>query len=237
MSNLPLSNKNHPKGSQPNPVEGKRIWIFDLDNTLYDADSHVFGQIDLKMGGYIADLMGISYDEARIIQKQYLRDHGTTLKGLMDNHNIDPQEYMDYVHDVDVSPIKFDKILKEAIHALEGPKYIFTNGDIAHAERILSRLKMENSFDGVFDIAQSDFIPKPQQAPYEAMVNHFSINPKDAVMVEDMARNLSPAHHMGMATIWLNTGTEWGALDHEPDHITHEITDLPQWLDTFVKDQ
>lgn len=220
-----------------NPLAGKRTWIFDLDNTLYDADSHVFKQIDLKMGGFISKLLGLSYDEARILQKTYLRDHGTTLKGLMDNHNIDPKDFLEFVHDVDVSPIQFDQMLKDSILALEGPKFVFTNGDITHAERILSRLKMENSFDGIFDIANANYIPKPQQAPYDAMVNHFSINPKEAVMVEDMARNLTPAHHMGMATIWLNTGTNWGALGHIPDHITHEILDLPKWLDAFIKDQ
>lgn len=206
------------------------IWIFDLDNTLYDANTHVFKQIDLKMGGYISKLLNIPYDEARIIQKDYLRDYGTTLRGLMENHQIEPQTYLDFVHDVDLSSVEYDAQLSAAIGAIEGRKLIFTNGDVPHAKRILDRLQLAHEFEGIFDIAQADYIPKPQRASYDAFVQHFDLDPTRAVMVEDMARNLVPAKEMGMATVWLNGMCQWGKMDHSADHIDVEITSLPKWL-------
>ena len=215
-------------------MKGRDVWIFDLDNTLYPADCDLFPQIDVLMGRYIGNLLNVDAVEAKRVQKDYFVRYGTTLRGLMDEHAIDPEEFLEFVHDVDLGPIAPNPTLNRMVHALPGRKYIFTNGSTPHAERVLDRLGISAAFDGIFDIAGAGYVPKPQRQTYEAFVAHFDITPARAIMIDDMARNLVPAYQMGMRTVWINTKNQWGSIDHCHQHIDHEAEDLHHVLAHYV---
>jgi putative hydrolase of the HAD superfamily len=212
-----------------------RDWIFDLDNTLYPAECDLFRQVDLKMGNFISDLLGLSYDEARIIQKRYFREYGTTLRGLMIHHEIDPHAFLNYVHDIDYSPVPANPELGELLKQLPGRKLIFTNGTVAHAQSVLAQLGITSVFDGIFDIADADFIPKPQAAPYHQMIARHEVAPRSAVMVEDMAKNLKVPAGLGMRTVWIQTNEEWSSEGAEEDFIHHKTRNLYEWLHELLK--
>jgi putative hydrolase of the HAD superfamily len=210
-------------------------WIFDLDNTLYPADCGLFAQIDARMTEFVAQLLGVEAQEARFIQKTYYREHGTTLNGLMRLHAVDPEAYLDYVHDIDLSPLSGDLALGAGIERLEGRRFIFTNGCRNHAERVLGRLNLERHFDDIWDIRTIGYRPKPDPIAYEAVLASAGIEPSQAAMFEDAARNLVPAHALGMTTVWLRNGSEWSKQGPafpvaSGEHIDHEIDDLAQFL-------
>ncbi len=205
-------------------------WIFDLDNVLYPAECNLFALIDIKMGAYIAQALGIDSTEARIVQKRYFHDHGTTLAGLMKEHGTDPYEFLDFVHDIDMDRLSPAPALRNAIEQLPGEKLVFTNGDAPYARRVLARRGLDDLFDQLHDIHDCGLKPKPSPAAYDSLLSATDIDPKRALFVEDMARNLLPAKDLGMTTIWVNTGSGYGARDHHPDFIDHEITDLEDWL-------
>ena len=205
-------------------------WVFDLDNTLYPPSASMFDEIDRRMCAYIADYLKLDHAEAYKVQKRYFREHGTSLKGLMDNHDMDPAPYLDYVHAVSVDMVQPDPDLDRALHALPGRKVVFTNASARHAERVLDRLGVDHHMDGVFDIAAANYIPKPEPSVYRLLTETYEFDPANAVMVEDVARNLKPAAEMGMATVWVVTDRPWAnaeAGDVEPDHT---VTDLSGWL-------
>lgn len=213
-------------------------WIFDLDNTLYPAASGLFGQIDLRMTEFVADLLGVSPDEARTIQKACYRDHGTTLNGLMRLHGVDPETYLGYVHDIDLSLLADDAHLDAALARLEGRRFVFTNGCRNHAERVLDRLKLAHHFDDIWDIRTIAFRPKPDPLAYDSVLASAGIEPARAAMFEDAARNLVPAHALGMTTVWLRNSSEWSKQGPalpvaSGEHIDHEIGDLAQFLHTI----
>jgi len=205
-------------------------WIFDLDNVLYPAKCDLFALIDVRMGDYVARLLDCDLTEARAVQKQYFFDHGTTLSGLMIHHDVDPRDFLDYVHDIDMSRLEPAPRLREAIEKLPGEKLVFTNGDKDYAKRVLQSRGLDGLFDQLHDIHASNLVPKPEEAAYHAMIAKTGIDPARAVFVEDMAKNLNPAKTLGMATIWVNTGAAWGAAGHSADHIDLEIGDLERWL-------
>jgi putative hydrolase of the HAD superfamily len=205
-------------------------WIFDLDNTLYPAECNLFAQIDQRMGAFIGELFGVDPIEAKRRQKGFFQAHGTTLRGLMVEHGVDPQAFLDYVHDIDVSVVSPLPHLAAALDRLPGRKLIYTNGTVAHAGRVLDRLGIADRFEGVFDIVASAYLPKPQESPYRQMVQHYGIAPHRSVMVEDMARNLKPAAGLGMTTIWVPTASAWAQPDPDDDHIHHVASDLPAFL-------
>lgn len=205
-------------------------WIFDLDNTLYPAECNLFAQIDQRMGAFIAELFGVDAVEAKQRQKGFFQAHGTTLRGLMVEHGVDPQAFLDFVHDIDVSVVAPLPSLTEALDRLPGRKLIYTNGTVAHADRVLARLGIADRFEGVFDIVASAYLPKPQESPYRQMVNRYGISPQRAVMVEDMARNLKPAAGLGMTTVWVPTASAWAQPDPGDDHIHHVAHDLAAFL-------
>lgn len=211
-------------------LEEADTWLFDLDNTLYSSQTDFFDLIDRRIGAFIANLMGLDLVEARKVQKGYFARYGTTLKGLMDHDNVAPDDFLDYVHDVDLSPLCPDQSLIDALGSLSGRKYVFTNSPLGYARRVLEHLGIAGFMDGIFDIADSDYAPKPNQLAYDALVKTFDIDPPKTVFVEDMARNLTPAAKMGMVTVWLCDGDKWGELNHEPVHVDFEIDNLPQWL-------
>ena len=176
-------------------------WIFDLDNTLYPASCRLFDQIDSRMGAFIADLLKVDRVEARRIQKDFFFRHGTTLRGLMIEHAVDPDSFLDYVHDIDHSPVPPNGALAAALEGLPGRKLVFTNGTVAHAEKVMARLGVEGHFHGVFDIVHSDYIPKPARGPYEKFIARHAIDPARAAMFEDIARNLEVPAALGMTTV------------------------------------
>lgn len=219
------------------PLDEIRNWVFDLDNTLYPTKTGLFDQIDLRMGTFISELLGLTYADARRVQKGYLVKYGTTLRGLMDEHGVDPKEFLAYVHDIDVSPVVPDARLEKGLRNLNGLLYVFTNGDQKYAARVLERLQIDHLFDGIFDVIAAEYIPKPHPDTYHRFVAHFDIESSETAMIEDMARNLVPAAEMGMTTVWLSTGDEWGAIDKSDAHIDYTIDCLPTWLSGLFEER
>lgn len=205
-------------------------WIFDLDNTLYPPHCRLFDQVDLRMGAFIAEALSLDRADARVLQKKYYFQYGTTLRGLMVEHAIDAGAFLDFVHDIDLSPVQPSPRLDAALTALPGRKIVFTNGSKPHAERVLARLGVSQHFEVIVDIVASAFLPKPEPEPYRQLVASHSIDPARALMVEDIARNLEPAHAMGMTTVWVRADDEWGQPSAGATYIDHVIDDLEAWL-------
>lgn len=208
-------------------------WVFDLDNTLYPAESKVFAQVHERMGQFIAHHLNLPIDEARQLQKAYFRKHGTTLAGMMAEHGTDPLAYLNYVHDIDISHLARAEALDAALTALPGRKLIFTNASEMHAGNVTRQLGIDHHFEGVFDIIAADYVPKPAAAPYHGLLAAYDIDPLRAAFFEDMAKNLAPAAALGMTTIWVRNMPDWGdPRDVEPDgdHVHHITDDLAVWL-------
>lgn len=183
---------------------------------------------------FIAHYLGVEPDEARRIQKRYFHDHGTTLNGLMTLHNVEPAAFLDFVHDIDLGVLTADPDLRGHLLALPGRRIVFTNADSAYALRVLAALGLEGVFELVHDIYACGLTPKPKAPAYASLLEAGAINPTRALFVEDMARNLKPAKALGMATVWVNNGSEKGAEDAHPDFIDEEIGDVTPWLSQVV---
>ncbi|MDP6567684.1 MAG: pyrimidine 5'-nucleotidase [Alphaproteobacteria bacterium] len=217
----------------PREVE---VWVFDLDNTLYPADCGMFPQVSQRMGQFIARFFDTGLEEARAVQKRLFRSHGTTLRGLMVEHDLDPIPFLDYVHAIDVTVIPHDGRWEEALGRLPGRKIIFTNGSLAHAERIMERLGVAPHFDGVYDIVAADFVPKPRLEAYRGLLRTHAIDPERAVMIEDIAKNLEPAAALGMTTVLVPGHGDWATEGSDGDHVHHLVDDLPGWLLRLTED-
>lgn len=211
-------------------------WVFDLDNTLYPASSRLFSQVDKHMAAFIQELLGISDEDARALQKRYYRDHGSTLRGLMVHHAVDPHRFLDYVHAIDVTVLEPSPSLRRALAALPGRRLIFTNASCRHATNVTDRLGVSEQFDGIFDIHAADYRPKPDNQTYERMVSAFGIDPQRSVFFEDIARNLAPAAALGMTTVWVATDNLVAREGAEAEHVHHVAHDLVAWLESIVFD-
>lgn len=187
----------------PDPIRFAHVtdWVFDLDNTLYPRHSNLFSQIDVKMTGYVSELLRLPGDEARKVQKELYREFGTTLNGLMQRYGIDPDDFLEKVHDIDYSWLVPDPVLGAAIRQLPGRKFIFTNGDRAHAERTARQLGILEHFDDIFDIVAAGLTPKPARETYETFARLHKVAGPNAVMFEDLARNLVVPKALGMLTV------------------------------------
>jgi pyrimidine 5''-nucleotidase len=205
-------------------------WVFDLDNTLYPSTIGLFRQMDERMRAYIADFLGIDEAAAFALQKEYFRAYGTSLRGLMTHHQLDPAPFLDHVHQIDLSILVADDALNEALAHLPGRKFIYTNASVRHAERVLDRLGIAHHFDDIFDIVAADYRPKPVAEAYRAMVARFGLDPRAAAMVEDLAVNLLPAAALGMTTVWIRNQADHGPLGADGDHVHHVVDDLAVWL-------
>lgn len=210
-------------------------WIFDLDNTLYRADNGIFAQIESRMTDYVERYLGLPRDEARLVQKALYRAHGTTLNGLMREHGVDAEDYLHYVHDIDLGDLASDARLVAAIAALPGRRFVFTNGCRDHAARILNRIGMAGLFEAVWDIRSMDFVPKPQSPAYDAVVAAGAVDCRRAAMFDDIPRNLVPARALGMTTVWLrNDDSPWNQhgpqMEVAADDISFETTNLGDFL-------
>jgi putative hydrolase of the HAD superfamily len=202
------------------------FWIFDLDNTLYPVSANLFDEIDRRMCSFIADFLKIGHAEAYKVQKSYFRAHGTTLKGLMDLHGMEPGPYLEFVHDVDLSCLACDPRLDQALARLPGRKFVFTNATQPYAARVLECLQLSHHFEAIYDIHSAQYVPKPDPAIYADLIGRYGVRPAETVMVEDVARNLIPAKALGMTTVWVETDRPWAraeASDIVPDYTTDDL--------------
>ena len=209
-------------------------WVFDLDNTLYPASCNLFAEVDVRIREFVADFLGLEQDEAYKVQKQFFKEYGTTLRGLMDVHNLEPKKFLDHVHDVDLSPVKANPALDKALEALPGRKIIFTNGDTPHAERVMNRLGVRHHFETVFDIVAADYVPKPNPSVYQLLVDRYKIDPEKSVMIEDIPRNLEPAANLGMTTILIKSKSHFASWGLDGDYIHHVADDLVIALQSWI---
>ena len=214
-----------------------RNWIFDLDNTLYPASANLFPLIDARMGEYIMKLIGCDAVEAHRIQKDYFFAHGTTLAGLMTEHEVDPHHFLNYVHDVEMDVIERNEALVAALARLPGRKLIFTNADTSYAGKILERIGLHDSFEAVHDIHATGFRPKPDPQAYQGLLDAYGLDPHHSLFVEDMARNLKPAKAIGMTTVWVDNGSEQPPGDTERGFIDYTTNDIGHWLLEILEDQ
>ena len=207
-----------------------KYWLFDLDNTLYSGDTKVFDQVDKKMSKFISEKLKVSEEEAKKIQKNYFHEYNTTLNGMIKNHDIDATEFLEFVHDVNLDFLKKDEFLGNQINKLNGKKIIFTNGSKAHAANVTGKIGIDNLFDGVFDIVDSDFYPKPSMKPYKKIIENYNIEPEYCIFFEDIARNLKPAHELGMKTVWIKNKEPWAAEYSDAEFINYKTDNLANFL-------
>jgi len=211
-------------------LQSIKFWLFDLDNTLYSGQTKVFEQVDKKMSKYISEKLNIDIKEAKEIQKSYFYKYNTTLNGMIKNHKIDANEFLDFVHDIDVNFLKKDLNLAQELEKLDGKKIIFTNGSKKHAINITQRIGVDQYFDDIFDIVDAEFIPKPSIEPYKKLVEKHKIDPKLCVFIEDIARNLKPAYEMGMKTIWIENDEPWAKKYSDSKFINYTTNNLAGFL-------
>ena len=207
-----------------------KYWIFDLDNTLYSGKTRVFEQVDKKMSEYISKKLNVSTAEAKEIQKNYFHEYNTTLNGMIKNHEINADEFLEFVHNVNIDFLKKDPMLGEELKKLNGKKIIFTNGSKKHALNVTKRIGIDHYFDDIFDIIDSEFVPKPAIQSYKKLVEKHKIDPKLCVFVEDIARNLKPAYEMGMKTVWIENKEPWAAKFSDSDFINYRTKNLTEFL-------
>ena len=211
-------------------LQFSKFWIFDLDNTLYSGKTRVFEQIDKRMSKYISDKLSVSIVEAKEIQKNYFHEYNTTLNGMIKNHKIDANEFLEFVHDIDIDFLKNDPILNKELEKLGGKKIIFTNGPKKHALNVTRKIGIDQHFDDIFDIVDANFVPKPEMEPYKKLVEKHKIDPNLCVLIEDIARNLKPAYEMGMKTIWIENDEPWAAKFSDSDFINYKTKNLTKFL-------
>ena len=207
-----------------------KYWIFDLDNTLYSGQTKVFSEVDKKMSAYISKKLDVDLIKAKEIQKKYFYDTGTTLSGLMKYNNVDPHEFLEFVHNIDISWLPKDLLLREELIKIKEKKYIFTNGSHSHVKNITNQLGIEDLFDGTFAITDADFIPKPSIEPYKKLIKKFDLDPKKSILIEDIAHNLEQAKNLGMKTCWLENNESFAKKDADKPYIDYKIKSLPSFL-------
>ena len=201
-----------------------RTWVFDLDNTLYPPSARLFDQIEVRMTAYVMEALGVDEAEADHLRRKYWRDHGTTLAGLMREHDVDPAPYLTDVHDISLDHLEPDAELARAISDLPGRKIVYTNGCAPYAERVVEARGLSGQFDGVFGIEDADFHPKPDQRAYEIVFDKAELDPKRSAMFEDDPRNLAVPHQLGLRTIHVAPDP----VDH--DFIHHHTSALTMFL-------
>jgi putative hydrolase of the HAD superfamily len=210
-------------------LEDIETWVFDLDNTLYPASCRLFAEIEQRMAGFIMAELKLDHDSAHALRRHFYTRHGTTLRGLMNEHGMEPTRFLDHVHDIDLSSVAADAALDAALTKLPGRKLVFTNSTVRHAERVLARLGLGHHFAAIHDIVACAYRPKPDPAVYADFLRLHAIDPHRAAMVEDMAKNLPPAAALGMTTIWVKGGPHPEDDGHRA-FIDHEIEALAPFL-------
>ena len=204
--------------------------LFDCDGVLYQNLEAVFGQVSKKMTEYISSKLNVDLIKAKELQTNYFHKYNTSLNGLMIHHDIPPEEFLKYVHDIDLSFMKKDKLLREELEKLNIKKFVFTNGSKEHVKNITEHLGIEDLFDGIFDIVDAEFHPKPEAKAFDLMVKKFNIEPKETIYIEDIAKNLSIAKARGSTTVWLMNDEYWGKKESDKDFIDYKIENLSLFL-------
>ena len=211
--------------------------LLDLDGVCYGKHNNyslekVFGQVSQRMTMFISERLKIDMEEAKKLQTDYFYKYNTSLNGLMIHHDIPPEEFLRYVHTIDLSFMKEDKIMRNELEKLDMEKFIFTNGSAEHAKNILTHLGVYDLFgrDKVFDIKDDGYVPKPEAKTFDLMVEKFGLNPKETIYIEDIAKNLSIGYERGCATVWLINDEHFGKMDSDKDYISHKIENLSLFL-------
>jgi putative hydrolase of the HAD superfamily len=217
-------------------------WTFDLDNTLYPHHLNLWQQVDERIRDYIANFLNVPRDEAFRVQKDYYKRYGTSMRGLMTEHGMQPDDFLDFVHEIDHSPLEPNPALGTALETLPGRKLILTNGTRKHADAVMQRLAVHTHFEDVFDIIAAGLEPKPSPQTYDRFLSRHGIDPTKSAMFEDLARNLSVPHALGMTTVLVvPEGTrevfreDWELEGRDADHVDHVTDDLVGFLGTIAK--
>jgi len=219
-------------------------WVFDLDNTLYPHHVNLWQQVDARIGEFVSAFLGISAADARVIQKDYYRRYGTTMRGMMTEHGVRADDYLAYVHRIDHSLLQPNPAMGTAISRLPGRKLILTNGSTDHADAVLERLGIGSHFEAVFDIIAAELEPKPAPQTYQKFLDLHRVDPARSAMFEDLARNLVVPHRLGMTTVlvvpdgskqvvredWELEGRDAAHVDHVTDDLTGFLQGLPGHL-------
>jgi putative hydrolase of the HAD superfamily len=215
-------------------------WVFDLDNTLYPHHL-LWQQVDTRIRDYIARFLAVGHEEAYRVQKDYYRRYGTSMRGLMTEHGLDPDDFLDFVHEIDHSPLEPNPALGAAIEQLKGRKLVLTNGTRKHADAVMRRLAIHRHFDDVFDIVAAGLDPKPLPQTYDRFLAAHRVDPARAAMFEDLARNLDVPHKLGMTTVLVvPSGTrevfrqDWELEGRDASHVDHVTDDLTGFLERIA---
>ncbi len=230
------------KSSSPPRGFGKvATWVFDLDNTLYPRHLDLWQQVDERIRAYVADFLKVSKEEAFRVQKDYYKRYGTTMRGMMAEHGMAPDDYLDFVHKIDHSPLTPNPALGAALEKLPGRKLILTNGTRKHADAVMKRLEIDRHFEDVFDIAAADLDPKPWPQVYKRFLARHDVDPATAAMFEDLARNLETPHALGMTTVLVVPDgqrevfrEDWEMEGRDAAHVDHVTDDLTGFLDRLM---
>ena len=204
--------------------------LFDCDGVLYQDLEAVFGQVSKKMTEYISKKLNIDLIKAKELQTNYFHKYNTSLNGLMIHHDIPPREFLEYVHDIDLSFLEKDKTLRYELENIKINKFVFTNGSKEHVKNITTHLGIDDQFDGVFDIVDAEYHPKPEAKAFDLMVQKFKIDPNETLYIEDIAKNLSIGKKRGTITAWLINDEYWGKKESEKDYIDYKIENLSLFL-------
>ena len=211
-------------------LENIKNILFDCDGVLYSDLEGVFGQVSKKMTQYISNKLNVDLKKAKELQTNYFHKYNTSLNGLMIHHDIPPREFLDYVHDIDLSFLEKDKVLRGELENISLNKFVFTNGSKEHVKNITSHLGIEDQFDGVFDIVDAEYHPKPEARAFDLMIEKFKIDPKETLYIEDIAKNLSIGKERGVITAWLINNEEWGKKESDKEYIDYKIENLTLFL-------
>ncbi|MBP8072750.1 MAG: pyrimidine 5'-nucleotidase [Brevundimonas sp.] len=200
-------------------------WVFDMDDTLYPREQGLMQLVQARINAYVVEAVGLDSASARVLQRQFLDEHGTTLAGLMANYTIDPEHFLHDVHDVPMDGLEPNPRLAEQLLRLPGRRFVFTNGAREYAGRVLDRLGVAGCFDGVFAIEDADLTPKPAPSTFRHFIERFGFEPRLAAFFEDTPRNLEPAKALGMTTVLIGDGHGKPLGDHI-DHIAPDLLDF-----------
>jgi putative hydrolase of the HAD superfamily len=199
-------------------------WVFDLDHTLYPPSARLFDQIEVKMTQYVMDALNVDHARADHLRQHYWATYGTTLTGLMREHDVDPAPYLTHVHDIDFSVLTPAPDLATKIKALNGRRIVYTNGCVPYAKNVLHARGLTGLFDAIYGVEDAGFLPKPEQQAFETIFEKDGIEPSTAAMFEDDPRNLMAPHAMGMRTVHVADDPVTAS------HIHHHTSDLTAFL-------
>ena len=217
-------------------------WVFDLDNTLYPHHVNLWQQVDVRIRDYIAQFLKVTHEEAFRLQKDYYKRYGTSMRGMMTEHGMNPDDYLAFVHAIDHSPLEPNPALGAALESLPGRKLVLTNGTRKHANAVMERLAIHTHFEDVFDIIAAELEPKPSPQTYDRFLARHGIDPEKSAMFEDLARNLSVPYALGMTTVLVvPEGTrevfreDWELEGRDAPHVDHVTDNLTGFLETITR--